>query len=400
MLKYKGKEKQNFQDKIMSQKVRNPLAQALGIVLQSLRDQMGGISSTEIAEKLGLAASHYRMIEAGSAIIQPSRAVRIVQTFDTIEFIPLCQVLVAIKILDSTRQSISDMRTTTELINEANPALVKVTKKMEKLWEVIENAQPSDVARTIVSQGLKDELENFLITEPVIFTADEIDNFMSPTYEHPLAGPLYSKIGNILQGVAPFYLDTVLQLISNLRDVAPRVTAGELAKWEALHRQKFSHVIGIIRKPEIILDVSTFDYNYLWDDCFHKMLIVYRDPPAERERTIKERIAENLRRKFELEHIKYESKLSNFDEIINTKLTIEYGKGNNILIDNILSYRDINMNNLWAYVMTSGYAIPFIDNATVNLNTSDIYGSSLGYDETSEKLVQIRRLCNDLGFKL
>jgi len=121
----------------MSQKVRNPLAQALGIVLQNLRDQMGGISSTEIAEKLGLAASHYRMIEAGSAIIQPARAIRIVQTFDTIEFIPLCQVLVAIQIIDSTRQSISDMRTTTELINEANPALVKVMKKMEKLWEVI-----------------------------------------------------------------------------------------------------------------------------------------------------------------------------------------------------------------------------------------------------------------------
>ena len=93
----------------MSQKARNPLAQALGIVFQGLRDQMGGISSAEIAKKLGLAASHYRMIEAGSAIIQPSKAVRIVQTFDIIEFIPLCQVLVAIQIIDPTRENISDM---------------------------------------------------------------------------------------------------------------------------------------------------------------------------------------------------------------------------------------------------------------------------------------------------
>ena len=75
----------------MAQKLRNPLAQALGIVLQNIRDKMGGISSSEIASHLGLAASHYRMIEAGSAILQPSRAIRVVQTFDTIEFIPLCR---------------------------------------------------------------------------------------------------------------------------------------------------------------------------------------------------------------------------------------------------------------------------------------------------------------------
>ncbi|MHC4256196.1 MAG: helix-turn-helix domain-containing protein [Planctomycetota bacterium] len=60
----------------MSRKIKNPLAQALGLVLQGMRDKMGGISSSEVASLLGLAASHYRMIEAGSAILQPSRAIR------------------------------------------------------------------------------------------------------------------------------------------------------------------------------------------------------------------------------------------------------------------------------------------------------------------------------------
>ena len=95
----------------MTQKFRNPLAQALGLVFQNTRDKMGGISSSEIAASLGLAASHYRMIEAGSAILQPARAIKVVQVFDTIEFIPLCQVLVSIQILDSVKQSIDDMRT-------------------------------------------------------------------------------------------------------------------------------------------------------------------------------------------------------------------------------------------------------------------------------------------------
>ena len=91
------------------QKTKNPLAQAFGIVLQSTRDKMGGVSSSEVAGLLGLAASHYRMIEAGSAILQSSRAVKVIQTFETIEFVPLCQILVAIQILDSAKQSINDI---------------------------------------------------------------------------------------------------------------------------------------------------------------------------------------------------------------------------------------------------------------------------------------------------
>ncbi len=87
----------------MAQKLRNPVAQALGLVLQDTRDQMGGTSSSEIASRLGLAASHYRMIEAGSAILQPARAIKIVQTFETIEFVPLCQILVTIQIIDAAK---------------------------------------------------------------------------------------------------------------------------------------------------------------------------------------------------------------------------------------------------------------------------------------------------------
>ena len=190
----------------MAQKVRNPLAQALGLVLQELRDKMGGVSSSQIASDLGLAASHYRMIEAGSAILQPSRAIRVVQTFDTIEFIPLCEVLVSIQVLDG-RGLNQDMKTTTALLAEATPSLAKVLEKLDTLWKVVGEGDAGEVSKAIDDSGLKDELARFLTTEPLPFSVAEIDNFMSPTYEHPLSGQLYGKIGNILQGVAPFYLD-------------------------------------------------------------------------------------------------------------------------------------------------------------------------------------------------
>jgi len=384
----------------MAQKLRNPLAQGLGLVLQHLRDQMGGVSSTEVAGRLGLAASHYRMIEAGSAILQPARAMRVVQTFEGLEFIPLCQVLVCVQILDSVRRSAADMRTTAELLAEHNPQMSGVLDKLAGLWPTVENGGPGAVARAIGSDGLREELERFLTTEPVTFTGSEIDSFMSPTYERPLSGRLYGKIGNILQGVAPFYLDTVLQLIDNLRNVTPRVTAEELARWELLHKNRFSHIIGIVRRPEIILDVSTFDYSYLWDDSFEKILIIHRDGPPGGAGAIHRRIAELLKTRFERERLRYERELAGFDEVMNAKFRIEHGPGRADEIDEILLYRGVPMNNLWIYIMASGYVVPFIDNATVDSDTKGLYGTSLGYDETSEKLIKIRKLFSDIGLSL
>jgi hypothetical protein len=57
------------------------------------------------------------------------------------------------------------------------------------------------------------------------------------------------------------------------------------------------------------------------------------------------------------------------------------------------------MNNLWSYIMLSGYVVPFIDTATVDSTDVGLYGTSLGYDETSEKLFKIRKLCGDLGLE-
>ena len=384
----------------MAKKLRNPLAQALGLVFQNQREKMGGVSSSKVASDLGLAASHYRMIEAGSAILQPSRAIRVVATFKKIEFIPLCEVLVCIQILDCARQSIREMKTTIALLRDSAPALAKAIGKLDMLWKIIDAGKPGEVAVAIIESGLRDELCRFLTTAPMPFSVDEVDNFMSPTYEQPLSGQLYGKIGNILQGVAPFYLDIVLQLIENLRNITPRVTAEELARWEDLRQNKFSHLIGIVRRPEIVIDVGIFDYAYLWEESFQKLVIIYRDGTASRAKWVHDKIAENLRKKFEAQRPRYERHLRTFDEILDKKLKIKFGGDQAGEIDEILLYRDYPMNNLWTYIMHNGYVVPFIDNAVVDAPEARVYGTSLGYDETSEKLVKIRKLFSDIGLAL
>ncbi|MBN2018917.1 MAG: hypothetical protein JW749_01690 [Sedimentisphaerales bacterium] len=384
----------------MAKKIRNPLAQALGLVFQGMRDTMNGISSSQVAHRLGLAGSHYRMIEAGSALLQPSRAIRVIQTFNRIEFVPLCEVLVCIQFLDSAKKTVREMETSVSLLKNTAPSLEKVLTKFNTLWKVIEDGKPGEAAKKIIECGLRDELARFLTTAPVPFSAAEIDDFMSPTYDRPLSGQLYGKIGDILQGVAPFYLEVVLQLIDNLRNITPRVTAEELARWEDLHQNKFSHLIGIVRRPEIVVEPGIFDYSYLWEDGFQKILIIYRDGQADRAKWAQKRISENLRRKFEAERLKYERQLQHFDEVLDKKLKIVSGKDKGREIDGILLYRGVAMNNLWAYIMNNGYVVPFIDNAGVDSTGDRLYGTSLGYDETSEKLFMIRKLFSDIGLAL
>jgi hypothetical protein len=384
----------------MAQKARNPLAQGLGLAFQNLRDKMGGVSSSEIASSLGLAASHYRMIEAGSAILQPARAIKVVQTFEVIEFVPLCQVLVAIQILDSVKQSVDDMRTMADLIVEANPALSRVMSRLENVWDILGTSEASFVSRQILSEGIVKELEAFLTTEPVALSADQIDNFMTPTFENPISGQLYSKIGNILQGVAPFYLDIILQLVDNLKGITPRVTPEELAVWEAKHKSRISHIIGIVRKPEIIMDVDTFDYSFLWQENFSKMLIIHSEGPGNKKKTTHQMISDCLKKRYESERIKYTRELESFDKTLNGKLVIEHGRFKPDKIDNMLRFRDMEMNNLWVYILDNGYVVLFVDNADVGSEATNIYGTSLTYEETCQKLVTIKEMCDEIGFRL
>lgn len=384
----------------MASKLRNPLAQTLGLVLQGTRDKMGGISSSDIATSLGLAASHYRMVEAGSAVLQPSRAIRIVQTFETIEFVPLCQVLVAIQLVDSAKQSVSEMHAIVGLLTEANPAMSGILNKFNDLWKTIDSSEPGEVARKILALGIDKELYSFLTTEPATLTAWQISDFMAPTYEHPISGQLYDKIGNILQGVAPFYLDTVLQLIDNLRNVTPRVTPEELAIWEAQHKSRISYIIGIVRKPEIILDVETFDYTFLWEENFRKMILIHRDPAGTETGEILQQISSCLKAKFLAESVKYDRLLKSFDEVVSEKLSVCFDAKLSDKLDHLLLHRNFEMSNLWFYIMTTGYVVPFIDNAAIGSANMDVYGTSLAYDETCEKLVNIRELLNDIGLEL
>jgi len=188
-----------------------------------------------------------------------------------------------------------------------------------------------------------------------------------------------------------------LQLIENLKGITPRVTAEELGRWESTHKSRITHIIGVLRNPEILFDVEKFDYGFLWQDNFQKLLIIHQQQPNLKNVSVTEKITESLRKKFETERIKYEHHLQTIEKTIFAKLEVKYAKQSREKIDKILTYRNNQMNNLWLYIMDSGYVVPFIDNASIETPAENLYGSSLTYDETCEKITQIKELCADAG---
>jgi hypothetical protein len=91
--------------------------------------------------------------------------------------------------------------------------------------------------------------------------------------------------------------------------------------------------------------------------------------------------------------------LTSFDSILPAKLLVRSGAAKTIPIDQILLHRDVRMNNLWFYFMTSGYVVPFIDNTSPRMESSDPFGTSLAYEETCEKLALLREISGDFGFE-
>ncbi|MBL7959689.1 hypothetical protein JNL27_05550, partial [bacterium] len=151
------------------------------------------LSSDEVASKLGLGGSSYRMVEAGSAVLQPGKAVMVIKSFERIELDPLCKIMVAIQVMESGIDSIDDMRAMSKLLGEADTELHDLFEKFDPLWPIIKSQESSVVGDEIKARHIDNELENFLTTPRPTVVDQE--------------GLLDSHVKSLLSSTPPFYLD-------------------------------------------------------------------------------------------------------------------------------------------------------------------------------------------------
>ncbi|MBL7994976.1 hypothetical protein JNM05_06345 [bacterium] len=363
---------------------KNPLMQALGLVLQRMRNFMV-LSSDEVASKLGLGGSSYRMVEAGSAVLQPGKALLVIKSFERIELDPLCKIMVAIQVMESGIDSIDDMRAMSKLLGEADAELHDLFEKFDPLWPIIKSEESSVVGDEIKARHIDNELENFLTTPRPTVVDQE--------------GLLDSHVKSLLSSTPPFYLDLSLDLLENLQGYVPRISPNELAKWEEKNRSRITHIVGTIRDHRMFTDNSNFDFfdhSFLWEGHFEKLQIMYLSP--NRKDVLKE-FTTNFKRFLEKNHKKYEQRLPRFDEAMK-KIEIKWGFSKIKQFDEILLHESVDMNNLWFYKLRGGNVVAFADNAVMNAKEDRVhYGTSFTYNETVKKLKHIEKLWNEIDNK-
>lgn len=364
-----------------SKTFKNPLVQALGLVLHKMRNSIG-MTSDEVAAKIGLGGSSYRMIEAGSAILHPGRSLNIIKVFDQIEFDPLCRLLVAIQVMETGTQTVDDFKNATILLGDTDPQLQQLFDALMPAWKLVQNQDANSVADYISNSDVPSILTDFLT----------INRYFGLEKERRLD----FQLNALIEGTPSIYLDFILDILSSLKKHRLHYFPEESRTWESENKHNFLNLYAVIRDPAGILNkdnFSSFDYNYLWQPQFEslKYIILDKDFDPEKSKTLFQRY---LKEALQDKHIKYQVELQQFDEAMEKVHFVNgYGKRNELY--NSMKYsEDSNpVDFLWIFTLKNGNKVGFISN---NDSNKVFYGTTLSYLETNERLEVFKQVWPDL----
>lgn len=360
---------------------KNPLAQVLGIVLQKMRNALV-MSSDDVARTLGLGGSSYRMIEAGSAILQPGKALRVIQTFERIEFAPLCKCLVALQVMEAGSGTPDDMRIACGLLGEVDPLFHDVVEKLNPVWPVLEKTDPTEISDKIRALKADIALENFLTTP-------------APTVlDHQ--GVLKAHVHSLLNSTPPFYFDLAVDMLENLQGYIPRVSPVELAKWEEKNKTRITHVIGAIRDARSWTNPENFDlfvYGFLWESQFENFRLLVTSAA---KKDVAGEFSAHLKQAIERRSRRSDPRLAQFNEAMG-KITV-HSSVRHPATESLFLCEGVTMNNIWFYKLRGGQVVAFADNYEVDARENALYyGTSFAYGETIKKLNLIESIWDDTG---
>lgn len=361
--------------------LKNPLSQLFGLLLQKLRTNMG-LTSDEVAHKLGLGGSSYRMVEAGSGVFQAGRALELIQVFDQLEFEPLCRLLVAIQAMETNKKDWNSKRETAMLLSEADPQLSLVFKALEPAWVIGEQGNAHKVVGYLESQRVYEVLREFLTT----------NRYFGLTQEKRLD----FQLNSLIEDIPSVYLDFILDSLQSLRKYRLHYFPDDSSSWENDNKYNFTNLYAIISDPSEITNIEnfrSFDYNYLWQNQFEQLhfILFGQFSNAEHQR---EAFKENLRKALQEKPTKYAQELERFDEVIDQKVKFKNGNAFADELKTIMeSAGEAGTQIFWVFTLKNGNNIGFVSNS----NTQQIfYGTTLSYKETRDKLNQFKKIWEDL----
>ncbi len=233
----------------------NPLLRMLGAFLRLERARLG-LSTKDVADRLGLTDTYYRLAESGRAALNQNLTFRIIEAFEsgTISFTRFAIFLVGAHWVGFEMGS---MKNAELAARRATEALALREKGFEVLYE-------RTMAYFDIEEGSNDQkrfLEDVAAPEVGRFLSDE--NYGQP----PLVARDFLGMGDL----PTLNIDILLDLKKSLTGRSFVHTDEIAAKWESERGTQFKNFRAIFRSSDLVVDeknLCLFHYEYLNSTSF------------------------------------------------------------------------------------------------------------------------------------
>jgi hypothetical protein len=359
---------------------KNPLAQALGLVLGDLR---GDSPSKQYADLVRLGKSHYRSIESGHMLLHPNRALQFTTIFPSLQFDSFAEILTIIQVVDSEKDDHAEFKNSLGKIVVLNPNLKKLFDKLT----IALDGSPVEKKR-LRSIGVVEELHNYLVTPTAVKQPKELDEIIPPVIQE--------RIKSIFSHLPSYYLDGGAATLDGLSGISPYVEQKKWSDWEGRNRRKFISIDGITNEPELLLQTaeSYFDYSYIFEPRFEHLRIIIT---AGESKVIARKFLAILT-KGQAKHILQNGKRgqkSPINGMAEAKISIRFAGRS--LTREITTSDSNEGNSLWIYNFDNRGCVGIINTKKPASRNSTFVAQNLTYKEAREKGKQFSELWDKLS---
>lgn len=365
---------------------KNPFNVLMGLLLRFYRIDKK-MTSKAMSLKLNAGHSLYRLIEAGSSPLHPSKIFLFIELFEElfddedIKYEKLSNFLIAGQYIDSqvnrkqrsTSRGLSYKEAVQEFLEYDTVGFAKLFNNIDRLFNININEKELD---HLLNYKAPLELFDFLSKK----------DYLKDKHEQ------YDKrIMDLINDSYSLNLEIGIQMFKSLQTLHPSHISTIAAKWEQDNKNNFEYVRGFFIDRELIINKENFklfDYDYLFEQDFKEtQIIFYRETEEETSNSVKEiffRELNSIRKEIGKTEI---TKDSLEWEKLKIKL-LNKGEENDSIITLVESPKaDLNntteLKGFWFFSMSSGNEIGFAGYKPNDANNDKDYVLNLTLSETN-----------------
>ena len=361
---------------------KNPMSQALGSYFRKERDMLRK-TSNQVAQEIEIGSSFYRMIEAGSANLHPSRLLKVINAFPNsgIEFDLISKYVVGMQMVETSLSSLDLLHATIAELMSADGDFERLLKTFDPIWHYLENDQNDLVKKHLDSEMVYNELREFLTNR---------------YYEMEPEKRLNQELNELIDQTPTFYLEFALNTLKSLQALPVSIFFSELWRWESQHLKNFSSLHGLVLDHTGVTDyqnLERYQYKYVWEDQFQHVYLLFPNAPYDAA-TIKSIFEKNLLKSLRQEPEKNKHYIDDFERAMK-KVHIKTFDADEEFISQVLKPDNyVHYNAVWVFSMVNNNNIGFL--SYIHPETAQIaQGTSLRYKDTVSRLELMKRIWNE-----